>query len=268
MKNPFDNPVCRLDLRSRVRERRLWVLALFCLAVPLALALISLAVDDTGSSSQALPVGARVVSGFAIFGHGALRVLLSTLGAAQRISQERERRTIAALVNSPMSARGIAAGKLLAACTFAVWLGVLSLPFLAIASVWGGLSAAGLLACWVLNVAAACASASFALGLSGLFGRSLSAYLAVGASLFLWCAVCPVLLAVSGGLGGSGEPSELALSVFVYHLPLAPQVWIFSDFFEGEKRTIWPAVSALVVWSGIAFGGFRMAVRGLRREVF
>ena len=40
MKNPFDNPVYRLDLRSRVREKRLWILAVFFVLVPLALSLL------------------------------------------------------------------------------------------------------------------------------------------------------------------------------------------------------------------------------------
>ena len=169
MTNPFANPVFSLDIRSRVRERRLWILAVFFVLTPLALSLIALMLNDP--SKDPFPSMGAVLSGFALFSHGALLVLMSALGAAQRISQERERRTLPALVNSPLSPCRIADGKLLGAWTFTLWLAFLTLPFLAVASLWGGMSFPALLMAWLFNVAAAMAAASLALGLSGLFGR-------------------------------------------------------------------------------------------------
>ena len=81
-----------------------------------------------------------------------LIVLLAALASAQRISQERERRTLPALVNSPLSAASIADGKLLGAWTFDLWLATLTLPFLAVASLWGGLPFGRLLLAWGFNV--------------------------------------------------------------------------------------------------------------------
>lgn len=264
----FDNPVYRLDLRVRVRERRLWVLALFFLLVPLALSMLALPVVDTVSSlAHATPYtdAAGMLAGFALFGHGALLVLLSALAAAQRISQERERRTLPALVNSPLSAARIADGKLLGAWTFDLWLATLTLPFLAVATLWGGVSFGRLLLAWALNVAAAFAVSSFALGLSGLFGRSLSAYLATGAALFLWCVVVPIAGAMACGMLDLN--GDTAFAVTLWHLPLAPQAWVFSEGFGGSVGALMPCVG-LAVWFAIGFAGRALAIRGLRREVF
>ena len=251
MKNPFDNPVYRLDLRSRVREKRLWALALFFVSVPAVLwALVLPAFLRHPFSGRTFPDCAKALSAVAVFSHGALLVLLSALGAAQRISQERERRTLAALVNSPIQARSVALGKLLGAWTFSAWLACLSLPFLAVASLWGGFRAPTLFATWVLDLAAAFAAASLALGLSGLFGRSLSAYLATGASLFLWCAALPAT-----GLVGV---------LCWFHVPLVPQGMIF---FESAEPIATAVATALVVWTAISAAGFALAVRGLGREV-
>lgn len=269
MKNPFDNPVFWLDARARVREKRLWILAAFFLAVPLA---ISMLLMFTVVELDGQPFGdtGNIVSGVAVFAHGALLVLLSALGAAQRISQERERRTLAALVNSPIEAARIADGKLLGAWRFAAWLSFLTLPFLAAAWLWGGLSPLELGAAWLLNVAASLAAAALALGLSGLFGRSLSAYLATGAVLFLWCAVVPVVVGIAiGSMGPDGAVArQIAASLGFYHLPLAPQVWIYSSGFGNETGAWVVFPVALAVWTGIAAAGRALAIRGLRREVY
>lgn len=265
-----DNPVYRLDLRSRVREKRLWILAVFFVLVPLSLSLLSMgAVVKPGGDP--FPEAGEMFGGVAVFSHGALLVLLSALGAAQRISQERERRTLPALVNSPLSARRIADGKLLGAWTFAAWLACLTLPFLAVASLWGGLSFAELFACWCFNLAAALAAAALALGLSGLFGRSLSAYLATGAVLFLWCAVVPVVGAICCGLSNPGADGlQVIATLSWYHLPLAPQVWLFTWRFDGDGPafSLWPPIAALLAWALLAWAGRALAIRGLKREVY
>ena len=269
MKNPFDNPVYWLDSRSRVREKRLWVLASFFLAVPLVISLLVVFNTVKPDRSPYSETGMEV-SGVAVFFHGALLSLLSALGAAQRISQERERRTLPALANSPLDAAETADGKLLGAWRFTAWLACLTLPFLAVATVWGGLPAWKLLAAWALNLAAALATASLALGLSGLFGRSLSAYLATGAALFLWCAVVPV---VGGLAGAAADPSgefetRVLASCMFLHLPLAPQAWIFSDGFDGDIPG-WLAMGVpLCTWSAVAALGRALAIRGLKREVY
>ena len=54
-----------------------------------------------------------------------LIIILSPLSAAGRISQETEQRTIAALLNSPLSRSKIVLGKLLGAWTLILWLGMM-----------------------------------------------------------------------------------------------------------------------------------------------
>ena len=268
MNNPFDNPVYRLDLRSRVRERRLWALALFFVSVPAVLWALFLPqfLKPSPFGHGPFPDAAETLSAVALFAHGALLLLLSALGAAQRISQERERRTLAALANSPMPARSVALGKLLGAWTFSAWLACLSLPFLAVASLWGGFGAPGLFALWLLDVAAAFAAASMALGLSGLFGRSLSAYLATGAALFLWCAVLPVTGLIAVGLRDRpGGGMTLAGILCWFHVPLVPQGMAFADADAPQVATA--VATALVAWTAMTAAGFALAVRGLRREV-
>ena len=265
----MSNPVLSLDLRSRVREKRLWILAVFFVLTPLIMSLIALALGNNPGKDPYPDTGA-MLSGFALFSHGALLVLMSSLGAAQRISQERERRTLPALINSPLSPRRIADGKLLGAWAFTLWLAFLTLPFLAISSLWGGMPFHELVVAWFFNVAAALAAAALALGLSGLFGRSLSAYLATGAVLFLWCAVVPAVggLALSGSAISGSTAESVACALFFEHLPLAPQVMMFSDAYSNESFGIWRCVWALFVWMCIAVLGRYMAIRGLRREVY
>lgn len=270
MKNPFDNPVAWLDSRSRVREKRLWILASFFVAVPLLISLFLVCVVGGGHDDfSPFPDFGLAIAGIAVFAHGALLVLLAALGSAQRISQERERRTLPALVNSPLTARQIATGKLLGAWRFVAWLAFFTLPFLAASSVWGGLPAWRVLACWLLDLAAAMAVSSFALGLSGLFGRSLSAYLATGSFLFLWCAVTPVFFGIVGAFLESkdliGDQAVLAVSFF--HLPLVPQAWLVYERF-GVNCPGWLVFgTALASWTALAALGRLLAVRGLKREV-
>ena len=120
------NPVFWLDMRVRVRERRLWVIALFFLAMPLLICGLAMA-SALETNQRPLDPGdvGEMVALCAIFCQAGLLVILSPLAAAQRISQEREQRTYAALVNSPLGAGAIARGKLLGAWMFTVWLGVL-----------------------------------------------------------------------------------------------------------------------------------------------
>ena len=264
------NPVFWIDIRSRLRERRLWILALAMMSIPLVISLIFLCTISTLPTGDFTSIG-MPLAGIAVFSHGALLVILSALGAAQRISQERERRTLPALVNSPLTAARIANGKLLGAWLFTLWLSSTTLPFIAVASLWGGLSILQLLACWALNTAAAFATASLALGLSGLFGRSLSAYLATGTAMFLWCAVVPMIGLFCGSTFGESEKlaETLYYSGFFHHLPLAPQVCIFAEFYHmrGIAAAV-PFAVALAVWALLSALGRWLAIRGLKREIY
>ncbi len=271
------NAVAWLDLRVRVRERRLWVIALFFLVMPLLIC--GLAMLTALNESKAVNPGdiGMLVAMCAIFCQAGLLVILSPLAAAQRISQEREQRTFAALVNSPLGPCAIARGKLLGAWTFTLWLGVLTLPFVAVAALWGGMSAWVSMVCFLLNLLAGMTLSALALGLSGLFGRSLSAYLAAGAVLFLWCLALPMIGGLTMGLLDSGQDPTLAqmrsvFCGFFLHHPLAPQIWLTMHG-SGEAITftewgVWAPLYGVGIWLCLMLLGFWLAVRGLRREVY
>ena len=271
------NALYWLDLRVRVRERRLWVIALFFLTMPLLICLLG--AMSALQSQLALEPGeiGPLVAMCAVFCQAGLLVILSPLAAAQRISQEREQRTYAALVNSPLGPGAIARGKLLGAWAFTVWLGALTLPFVAAAALWGGMAPWVPLACFGLNLLAGLALSSLALGLSGLFGRSLSAYLASGAGLFLWCLALPMIGGLTLGLiEGGKEPALSTMKAvfcgFLLHHPLAPQIWMTMRG-SGTVATFtdwgaWVPLYGVGVWLLLMLLGYALAVRGLRREVY
>ena len=60
---------------------------------------------------------------------------------------------------------------------------------------------------------------------------------------------------------------DTAFAVTLWHLPLAPQAWVFSEGFGGSVGALMPCVG-LAVWFAIGFAGRALAIRGLRREVF
>ena len=272
------NPGYWLDLRVRVRERRLWVIALFFLAMPLLICGLGMLTALEGTYHRPLNPGnvGEMVALCAIFCQAGLLVILSPLAAAQRISQEREQRTYPALVNSPLGPGAIARGKLLGAWTFTLWLGVLTLPFVAVAALWGGMAPWVTLVCFLLNLLVGMTLSSLALGLSGLFGRSLSAYLAAGAVLFLWCLALPAIGGLTMALA-SGPGPELArlramFCAFLLHHPFAPQIWLTM---RGSGAVVtftewgaWVPLYGVGVWLLLMGLGFWLAVRGLRRDVY
>ena len=268
------NPLLWLELRVRVRERRLWVVALFYLLVPLLVCLLGMAMmlQDQALVDPA-EVGMMIAMG-AIFCQAGLLILLAPLAAAQRIAQEREQRTLPALVNSPLRPAAMARGKLAGAVIFTFWLGLLTLPLLVAAALWGGFPMWALGLCCGLNLLAGMTLSSLALGLSGLFGRSLSAYLAVGALLFFWCLALPAIGGLVMGLieaGWSPGSAKTVFSLFFLHHPLAPQIWTVMRA-GGEPATytewgLWVPLTGLGSWALLAWIGFRAAGRGLGREV-
>lgn len=270
------NALFWLDLRVRVRERRLWVIALFFLLMPMLICLLAIA--SALNERQTAPGDVGMVTAMcAIFCQAGLLVILSPLAAAQRISQEREQRTYAALVNSPLGPVAIARGKLFGAWMFTLWLGVLTLPFVAVAALWGGLAPWVMPVCFGLNLLAGLTLSSLALGLSGLFGRSLSAYLAAGAVLFLWGMALPMIGGLVTGLcasGGDESPVQLKaiFAGFMLHHPLAPQIWMAMRG-SGSVATftewgLWVPLFGVGTWLLLMLLGFRLAVRGLQREVY
>jgi ABC-type transport system involved in multi-copper enzyme maturation permease subunit len=267
------NPLYWLELRVRAREKRLWIIALFFVVALLSISgVVTASVFGVGYNTSVEPgdVGEGLLWA-ALFCQAGLLIVLAPLATAGRISQEREQRTLPALVNSPASPWGMALGKLFGAWTFVVWLGLLVLPFVFVGSLWGGPSLKVVLAGIVFNLLAGLTLSAVSLGLSGLFGRSLTAYMVTGAFLFAWVGVVPLLgsLAMALNQFGDGMYRRIVAFATLYHNPFYPLIALSSvdwqvDSQNGMLQIGW----ALGVWLLLTAVFMMIAVRGLKREVY
>ncbi|MBR4190664.1 MAG: ABC transporter permease [Kiritimatiellae bacterium] len=223
------HPILYLDLRQRQRQRSLLVLALLALALPALVILLGTFIDFSFADLARCSPDTRGDALFYItFGfQAAILLVLAPLGAADRISREREQRTLTALMNSPATAGSILWGKLLGAWAFDAWLWSLTLPIPAIGSMWGGIpfgrclfhSATLLLAGLLLStVAIACSACS---------GRTLHAYLRLGAVYLVWFLLCPVLMGILDTTPDSANLGARMVSfLLLAHNPFAPAIYL------------------------------------------
>lgn len=266
------NPLYWLELRVRAREKRLWLIALFfviTLAVISGTVLATVIYNSYFNSIEPVSIGEGLIW-TALFCQAGLLVILAPLATAGRISQEREQRTLSALINSPASATRIALGKLWGAWTFVIWLGVLVLPFLFTATLWGGPSWELILGCLGLNLLVGLALATLSLGISGLFGRSLTAYLVTGCFLFGWIAVLPMLgsLAMALNRDGGKAFSECIMYLTMYHNPFFPLIQLAASYQAWEMNRFLPILYGIGIWTLLGFGGLLLAIRSLKKEVY
>jgi ABC-type transport system involved in multi-copper enzyme maturation permease subunit len=268
------NPLLWLELRIRVRERRLWVIAGFFVLMLALIAGLTMAVTIvTGRYNDEVSPATlgQTLTWATLYCQAGLLLILAPLSAACRLSQEREQRTLPALINSPLAPARIAWGKLLGAWAFTLWLGVLALPFLALADLWGGMDAGTIWLGFAFNLCMGMTLSALALGLSGLFGRSLTAYLATGALLFLWVAALPLIggLAVSLAEHGADKLPRVIGYGFWYHNPIYPVLALcMRENGASMPDGWWSVIYALAVWTLLALGGMGLAIRGLKREVY
>jgi len=266
------NPVYWLDLRIRVREKRLWIIASFFICTLLVISAVVLAstvLEDYNRHIKPSDVGTGIIWAV-LFCQVGLLIMLAPLASAGRISQEREQRTMPALINSSISALRVALGKLWGAWTFVIWLGMLVIPFLFVASLWGGPRLGLILICVAINIYAGFILSAVALGFSGLFGRSLTAYLVTGSFLFAWMVVIPLLGVLAMTLADGGDTYQTLIAYLAwFHNPIYPLIRLVSNEWVNDMgQTIWEIAYALAVWTAIGAGGLFLAVRGLKREVY
>lgn len=266
------NPVLWLELRMRVRERKLWIVsALFlaCLTVMAAVVIVSTAHDPGWRSPAEVGGPLTGTNSFTLLG---LLLILGPLAGAGRIAQEREQRTLPGLLNTPLPRWKIAWGKLAATWCFVLWLTALGLPYFVAAALWGGVSWLTLLGALAVAVAAGMSAAAVAVGLSGFFHRSLTSYLATGALLFFWIAAWPLLGVLVQEFwepaNGRERFSEMIGYVFYYHNPVAPMVLLLDNMDNpATVENLQRIGYALGVWLLIGLGSFLLAARGLTRSL-
>ncbi len=266
------NPLYWLELRIRSREKRLWLVVVFFILTLLVLSGLVFSTSQLASRYYTMPneVGTGLIWS-TLYIQAGLIIILSPLSAAGRISQEREQRTIAALLNSPLSRSKIVFGKLLGAWTLILWLGMIPLPFLFLGTLWGGPEPAVIAICTGSNLLAGLTISSIAIGLSGFFGRSMTAYLVTRVVLFGWCIVIPIFGGLTLSLipGNSSFIESMVQYFAFYHHPLYPLI----AFIEGYTPVLniylfYKLGFCYAVWLIIALCGFAISVAGLKREVY
>ena len=268
------NPFYWLEVRIRASEKRLWIIALFFLISVLLIGGGILAVSVVESYSGIVPgeLGQGITLAL-LFWHGAILIVLAPLASAGRISQEREQRTLPALINTNVHPRKIVWGKLAAAWTFILWLSSLVLPFLAIGAIWGGMPVWRVFAFLAINIGVSMVISSIALGFSGIMRRSLTSYLVTGTFMLAWMVVLPILGSISMALVDSIDNNELLSDlisyIFFFNNPFYPTILIASNGMDFQPVEIAMQLTyCFGTWLALALMGFFMAIRGLKREVY
>jgi ABC-type transport system involved in multi-copper enzyme maturation permease subunit len=275
----MNNPLLWLELRIRIREKKLWIISflyLICLLGMSFLPLISMLGSEYSAPTQPAYVGVAIFA-TSIFTLMALLLIISPLSAAAAISQEREQRTLPGLLNTPLSAARIAFGKLLATWVFVLWLIALSCPFFFLGVVWCGIGWVEVLSALGIIFAAGMVTSTIALGMSGYFRRTITSYLATGTVFFLWFIVWPILGLLISDLGTSMSRTDreafqqFQFYTFFAHHPAAPLVLAFQkDLFGGDNFPINGTIAvifALSIWLILGLIFFALACRGLRRSL-
>jgi ABC-2 type transport system permease protein len=267
------NPFYWLEIRIRAREKRLWIIALFFLLSVFLIGGGILAIALVEASQHIVPgeLGAAITYTL-LFWHGTILIVMAPLASAGRLAQEREQRTLPALINTNVEPRRIVYGKLLGSWVFILWLSALVLPFLCIGALWGGTPLWKVVTPLLLNIVVSMVIASVSLGFSGLLGRSLTAYLLSGAFLLAWLIVLPILGSIGMQLCSSTDTDWLKHVIpylCFYANPYFPPIQLL--FLELDMEPIQAAVRityCLVCWAFLCGGGILLARKGLKREVY
>ncbi len=273
------NPLLWLELRIRIREKKLWIISFLYLLCLLGMSFVPLlsGIDQPDQSMQPPAQTGFAIFSTCLFTLMALLLIISPLSAAAAISQEREQRTLAGLLNTPLSATRIAFGKLLATWVFILWLIALSCPFLFLGMIWSGLEWWEVFSALGIIFAAGMVTSTIALGLSGFFKRTITSYLATGTVFFLWFVVWPIVGALVTSLGPSpnsdGYKTFQAFQFYTFwaHHPVSPLIMAFrNEFFEGSDTPFNPThalIYALAVWFVLGLLFFLIACRGIRKAL-
>jgi hypothetical protein len=162
----MDNPIIVRELRGRMRTNRAaWLL--FGYAVVLAITVGATYVSSR-HDMQLLYNGelGATLFGTLAMAQGWLLCLIVPGLASGAFSGEREGQTLDALFVSPLGARALVRGKLLAATLFVLLLMTISLPLVAFCFLLGGVGAHQLVGTFAVQAASALLFAAFAVGWS------------------------------------------------------------------------------------------------------
>ncbi|MBL7662523.1 ABC transporter permease subunit [bacterium] len=244
------NPIFWLELRTRIAEKKLWLIALLFIVMMWVGILIPTSLFGNRSYQVPGETGS-IMQGFILVLHAGLMALLGGISAASRISQEREQRTIAPLLNSPVSRLSIIFGKLFGSWIFLIWISCLTLPFLAVTALWGGFSAGTMIKIFISNTVLSLLLSAMALASSAQTGRTLTSYLFLGLVVFGWSCILPLLYLTQIAGNRTNSLDEYA---FLFHNPLFPIIYLFSknemSWMQevGGKLPLDPLLYCYLIW--------------------
>ena len=265
-------PIFAMELRQTARRRRTYLLRFFYLG--LLLAILSLAAqmmdthgDETSLVAQAQQrayLGHVFMGVFAIFSVVAMHLIAPVL-TSTAVGNERLRRTLDALLMTPLSAWQIVGGKLFSRTLTAFSLIGLTLPVLAIVRLLGGVEYSTIFGAVALAAATAIGSAALGLLLSCFLRRAFAVILLSILIQGVVYGLFPVLfMAAFFSNGGRGSVAN-TIAVFQFIAALNP-IWTASmKVVPSGMMWVewWPAIA---VQLGMATLLMLAATRVIRRE--
>jgi ABC-2 type transport system permease protein len=173
------NPILQREIAHRMRDNRTYYVPVVYLAV---LAIVALGVyalsaaTQYGSAVQGFKIGEAIFNAVSFAQLGLVLLLVPSVSASA-VTAERDRKTLAPLLATPLSRAAIAWGKLVAPLLYILLLVSTSLPFAALAFGFGGADAWDLARTYGCIAAAALFAASMGLFVSTIMKRTVPAVL-------------------------------------------------------------------------------------------
>jgi ABC-2 type transport system permease protein len=259
------NPILAREISHRMRDNRTYfvpVVYLVILAV-VALGIYALsAATQIGAAVQGFRIGEAIFHAVSFVQLGLVLLLVPSVSASA-ITSERDRKTLAPLLVTPLPRSAIALGKLVAPLLYILLLVSTSLPFAALAFGFGGADAADLARTYGCIGAAALFAASLGLFVSTIMKRTVPAVL---------LAYGLIALVVIGSLVGDlvlnvvvfdGGPGRVVLSYLNPFLPLVAAM-IDEPGLRSEMPHLWITPALEIGLSAILFLASLARLRKMR----
>ncbi|HEY8964967.1 MAG TPA: ABC transporter permease subunit [Candidatus Methylacidiphilales bacterium] len=264
------NPVLWLEFRVRLRERKLWILALLFLLLFGGIDLFTV-IGSSWKNPETIPpsrIGMNLLGTNCATLMGLALILGWAIGAG-RLTQEREQRTLTGLLNTPLTGSQIVLGKTGGGWALLLWYFSLTLPFFVFPWIWGGSEWGAALLAFVICAATGLVVAAVSIGLSGFFRRTTTSYVATGLLLLIWLLLLPILDAlVHTPFDENQAPTALGTAfhyILLWHNPVA----VLTVAMSGNDPNMPPLGAVLLdaggVWLLLVLLCAAIGIRGLRR---
>ena len=182
-----DNPVLVRDVRTRMRGGKPFMLVGAYAALLTVAALIAYAnapFEDISRGSSSSPVGSILFATIVILQAVLLTIITPGLTAAA-IASEKEKRTFELLALTPVTARQVAAGKLIPVLLFVLMLMLVSVPLAMLCVVLGGFSPGNVASVYLYVFGGISIIAAFGLLMSSVYANSSGAVISTYIAAFI-----------------------------------------------------------------------------------